>query len=404
MLISSPFAKGKLQLDNRVVFQPMEGCDSTPDGGVGELTAARYMRFAASGAAMVWFEAAAVVREGRANPRQLMPTENNLDGFKRLTDAMRETAAKENRNLFLVLQLTHSGRFSKPEGVPRPVVAYRDNPYWANYAPAAEYTVADDDYLYALPDRYAESARLAEKAGFDAVDIKCCHGYLMDETLSAFSREGDFGGSFENRTRLFLSAVDAVAAASALRITSRLNACDMFPYPYGFGTSAEGEPDLAETEKLVALLAARGMDMINITLGNPYILPDVNRPSSSSPERAAAGMRRFRTVTESLQCDFPSVAFVLSGLSYEGADCVTYAEKLLSEGVGELAGFGRMTFAYPEFYKDFLRDGVLDKKKCCLACGKCTELMRAGTVTGCPVRMRETYMPYYRRFVMKKED
>lgn len=403
-MISSPFALNGITLDNRVVFQPMEGCDSAPDGGVGSLTAERYMRFAASGAATVWFEATAVVREGRANPRQLMMTERNLDGYKRLVGDMRELAAKEGRSLFLVVQLTHSGRFSKPEGVPRPVVAYRDNPYWANYAPDAEYTVASDDYLRSLPDKYADAARFAERAGFDAADIKCCHGYLLDETLSAFSREGDFGGAFENRTRLLLSAIDAVRASAGIGVTLRLNACDMFPYPHGFGTSATGEPDLSETKKLLSLLSARGIGLVNVTLGNPYILPDVNRPSSKAPERAEAGMERFRVVTKDLQSSFPDVAFVLSGLSYAGADCVAYAEKLLAEGAGKLAGFGRMTFAYPDFYKDFLDKGALDKNKCCLACGKCTELMRAGTVAGCPVRMRDTYMPYYRKFVMKKEN
>ena len=77
-------------------------------------------------------------------------------------------------------------------------------------------------------------------------------------------------------------------------------------------------------------------------------------------------------------------------------------EKLLSEGIGDFAGFGRMTFAYPQFFRDYLEKGELDKNKVCLKCSKCTELMRAGTVSGCVIRDSECYMPYYQKYVLKK--
>ena len=77
-------------------------------------------------------------------------------------------------------------------------------------------------------------------------------------------------------------------------------------------------------------------------------------------------------------------------------------EKIIEEKVCTFAGFGRMTFAYPTFYKDYLEKGALDKKKICLKCSKCSELMRAGTVSGCVIRDSEVYMPYYSKFVLKK--
>ena len=85
-----------------------------------------------------------------------------------------------------------------------------------------------------------------------------------------------------------------------------------------------------------------------------------------------------------------------------GENALDYAEEAIQSGVTAFAGFGRMTFAYPEFYTDYLKNGKLDKSKVCLKCSKCTELMRNASVAGCPVRDSETYMPYYRRDVLKK--
>ena len=79
-----------------------------------------------------------------------------------------------------------------------------------------------------------------------------------------------------------------------------------------------------------------------------------------------------------------------------------YAGEMLDKRVCQLVGFGRMTFAYPSFYQDFKNNGFLDKKKCCICCSKCTELMRAGSVSGCPIRDKDTYLPLYMSKVMKK--
>jgi 2,4-dienoyl-CoA reductase-like NADH-dependent reductase (Old Yellow Enzyme family) len=98
---------------------------------------------------------------------------------------------------------------------------------------------------------------------------------------------------------------------------------------------------------------------------------------------------------------FPDLKFVISALSFEGENAMNYAQNLLNEGIGDLAGFGRMTFAYPTFYKDYLETGTLDKKKVCIKCNKCSELMRAGTVAGCVIRDSEVYMPYYQKYVLK---
>jgi NADH:flavin oxidoreductases, Old Yellow Enzyme family len=395
------------KINNRVVFQPMEGCDGSAGGGIGELTRRRYLRFAGSGAGILWFEAIAVTPEGRANPRQLFINPGNVNEYKALIVEIKAVAVEAAGEAPVVIaQLNHSGRFSKPNGAPEPLVAYR-NPLWEKGRESQPYKVVSDGYLGDLPEKFRLAAALAREAGFDGVDIKCCHGYLFDELLSAYDRPGVHGGSLKNRMRCWFDCIAEVKKeiGPELFVTARLNASDAFPYPYGFGTDASNGIDLCETKEIISELDKKfGMEMINITLGNPYLIPHVNRPWTGGPEDAAAGMARFWAVTGELQRAFPKIALVMSALTYPGERAIEYSEKALAEGVAKLCGFGRMTFAYPGFYRDYLDSGKLDKRKVCIKCGKCTELMRAGTVTGCPIRDTEVYLPYYKKYVLKKED
>lgn len=389
---------------NRILFQPMEGCDGTLEGGIGELTRRRYLRFAESGAGIIWFEATAVSGEGRANPHQLYLNDKTVESFKALVAETKSIALRENGFApLIIVQLTHSGRFSKPDGIPEPIVAYR-NELWEKERENQDYVVATDAYLKTVSEKYHKAAELALYVGFDGIDIKCCHGYLFDEFLSAYNRNGVYGGSLNNRTRLYFECVDAIkrAVEDKLFITTRLNACDCFPYPYGFGVDKNNSIDLSETKIIIKQLVEKGMELINITLGNPYIIPHINRPCINSPEDGDVGLERIYKITKELKDCFPDVKIVSSGLTYPAENAAKYAEKLIKDGVCDFAGFGRMTFAYPEFYKDYLKNGELDKSKVCLKCSKCTELMRSGTVAGCPVRDSEVYMPYYQKNVLKK--
>ena len=405
-LISTPIEIYGKTAANRVLFQPMEGCDGTNDGAVDELTLRRYLRFAEGAPGIIWFEATAVCNEGRANPRQLYINENTLDSFR---DTVSKIKAKSMElhgfEPLIIVQLTHSGRYSKPHGTPEPIVAYR-NELWEKGKEDQPYVVATDEYLDTIPAMYEKAAKLALEAGFDGMDVKCCHGYLFNEFLSAYNREGRYGGcSLENRTRLYSDCIDAVkeAVADKAFVTTRLNACDCFPYGYGYGVNQNEEIDLTETKQIIEKLREKGIELINLTIGNPYLIPHINRPYSvKSPEDGNIGMKRVYDVTKEITSAFPDITFVVSALSFEGENAVDYAEKLLSEGVGNIAGFGRMTFAYPAFYKDYLEYGTPDKNKVCIRCSKCSELMRAGTVSGCVIRDTDCYMPYYQKYVLKK--
>ena len=376
---------------NRICLQPMEGCDCNEDGSPSELTIAKYITAAKSGAGLIWFEANAVCPEGRTNPRQMMLTESNLPAFQELLSNLRQIAMEEcGISPVFILQLTHSGRQSIV-----PMIAYR-HPIYEERRPVSNENIVSDEYLDTLAEKYANSAKLAVKAGFDGVDVKSCHGYLFQELLSAYTRAGRYGGSFENRTKLYLDCINAVknVIPKEMLLTSRLSVSDMVPYPYGFGTTSNNELDLTEPDLLMEKLIEAGIQILNVTVGNPYYNPHVNRPyrkgGYTAPEAPAVGLARFETIEKHLKESFPSLVIVGSGLSYYREDLMGQAERQITEGVCDLVGFGRMWLAYPQFYRNYT-DECFDFKKCCLSCSKCTELMRGKRVSGCAV-----FNEYYR--------
>ena len=391
---------------NRLACQAMEGCDGTPDGRPDELTRRRYKRFAEGGAGIIWFEATAVLPEARANPRQLYINEKTLDSFKTQVEEIRETAFKKNGYApMIIMQATHSGRYSKPNGIPEPLIAY-NNPIFEKDAPISSERIVTDEYLDRVGEALVNGARLAERAGFDGVDIKCCHRYLNSELLSAYERDGRYGGSFENRTRLLRESVAGAleACGKDFIVSSRLNVYDGFKYPYGFGVKRDGslEFDPAEPARLINELKMLGVEILNITMGNPYFNPHVNRPFAAGAytpeEHPLKGVERVLKGTAELKNMTGGVKLICSALSYLGVAAPNVAAAFIKSGGFDYAGFGRTIFAYPDFANDILKNSALKKEKCCIACSKCTQIMRAGGTPGCVIRDKEVYMPIFQKY------
>jgi 2,4-dienoyl-CoA reductase-like NADH-dependent reductase (Old Yellow Enzyme family) len=397
---------GRKVLHNSLAIHPMEGCDSQDDGSPSELTKRRYERFSKSGAGLIWFEATAVIKSGRANPRQLCISEKNLDCFKRLSEDIKERTFKSNNGMFsplLIMQITHSGRYSRPRGISEPVIAFHDPYLDKNLGIPKEHPLVTDDELKALEDQFVKAARLAEKAGFDGVDVKSCHRYLLSELLAAHTREGTYGGDFEGRTAFLKNVTDKIRDKTGLDfiVTSRVNIYDAMPFPYGFGADKNDpfifDPD--EPVRLVRELHANGMKLINLTMGNPYYNPHVNRPYEKGnydhTEHPLTGVARLINGIGKIQKDVPHIAVVSTGYSYAREFAPYLAAGSIIEGKAKIIGFGREAFAYPEFARDILEYGGMKKDKCCIACGKCSELMRMGSVTGCVIR-DEVYKNIYK--------
>ncbi|MBN2137220.1 MAG: FAD-dependent oxidoreductase [Sedimentisphaerales bacterium] len=421
-ILREPVEAGGLFIPNSLAVHPMEGCDGDSEGRPGKLTLRRYERFAAGGAGLIWAEATAVVPEGRANPRQLWLNERSKEGLAAMAERMRRVAAESmgpGHRPVVVMQLTHSGRYSKPEGTSQPIIAQRD-PYRDPLAPEAvpnpkrksripeSQRLVTDEYLDGLVDNYVEAARTAFDAGFDAVDVKSCHGYLINELFACHQRQGKYGGSFENRVRFLLDVVDRIHGelGADKAVVTRLGIYDAIPYPYGWGVDREDyrKADLSEPIKLIGLLRQRGVKLINVTVANPYYNPHVGRPFNEAiaggyeePEHPLAGVARLIKLTGEVQRAFEDVAIVGTGYSWLRSLLANVGAANKSNGLVSLVGAGRMAFAYPDFAKDILTKGRMFARKVCISCSGCTQIMRDGGTAGCVVRDNEVYGPIFER-------
>ncbi len=412
-ILSTPLKINNITLPNRLGIAPMEGADSLPDGAPSEFTYRRYIKDAVGGSAVIWFEAISIVEEARSSKTQLLLTKDNVDEYKKLTDAVKKAGMEANGfEPYLIMQANHSGRYSNPDNKPAPLIAYR-HPELEQFRAADDSCIVSDDYLKGLEEKYGEATKLAKEAGFDAVDIKSCHGYLFVELLSAYNRPGMYGGSYENRTRMLKNCVTAAKAYedANFAVTCRLGIYDGYAYPYGFGVSPEGgvEPDFTEPIKLVQELNRDfGMQMIDITMGNPYATTHVTRPYDNGKyipdEHPFIGLDRMVKGISAIKKAVPEMAVFGSAPTYlrEYSDllCAGMVEQGLCDGML----FGRMSFANPDFANDIVKNGRINPAKVCLTCGMCGDLIRAHKPTGCVIRDRETFMPFYQEFMETKKD
>lgn len=406
-VLKTPVKFGNVVLENRLGIAPMEGADSLPDGSPSELTIRRYVKEAIGGSALIWFEAIAIVPEGRSSAHQLMLTQENVETYKQFTAKIKNAGIKANGFApYLIMQANHSGRYSNPGGKPAPKIAYR-HPEYEKSRNADDSCIVTDDYLESLEEKFGEASKLAREAGFDAIDIKSCHGYLLAELSSAYLRPGMYGGSFENRTRLLRNGIAAAKAHENkdFLVTARIGIFDGFAYPYGFGVK-EGEgvvPNLEEPIRLISLLHKEyGLTMVNLTMGNPYVSTHVTRPFDRGKyvpeEHPLVGVARMIEGIGKVKKAVPEMVISASAPTYLRQYSDLFTAGAIEEGLCDAMLFGRMAFANPSFAKQIVEDGRLDPKKVCVTCGKCGDLIRAGKPTGCVIRDTENYLKYYQEY------
>ena len=435
-VLLSPCPVGPLTARNRLVVQPMEGCDGTLDGAPGELTIRRYRRFGDGGAAVVWAEATAIAEDARMNPRQLWLAEHTQSAIGEMIATCREAHREANgtsEGLLVGLQLTHSGRYSYR----RPQLAVHDrllDPLTVDnssgQAIGDDWPLLTDDDLKRIEDEYLAAAGRAAAIGVDFVDIKQCHRYLLSELLAARTRPGAYGGSLENRTRLVRNVVGRIRdELPDLVVVTRINAYDGIPYrgegedfigvpcqhqlplETAFGTDPDNHLGLALDEpcRVAAMLAERGVAMINVSAGNPYSNPHVVRPAEfppidgyHAPEHPLVGVDRQFRLARAIQQAVPDLPVVGSGYSWL-QDFVPHAAAAnVADGSVALVGLGRGTLSQPDFARSLAESGRLDRKQVCRTFSYCTNLMRTKDhplgqyPTGCPPFDNQTYGPLWK--------
>ncbi len=423
--MARPCEVGGRTVGNRWCIHPMEGWDANRDGSPSEHTFRRWGHFGQSGAKLIWGgEAFAVREDGRSNPNQLAYRPEHADAMKRLVENTVKAHVKvagSVDDLLIGLQLTHSGRYSKPADNNRhdPLIVYH-HPVLdqrVKVSPDDDSSLLSDDDIRGIRDCYIAAAKQAHEVGFHFVDIKHCHGYFAHELLSAYDRPGDYGGSFENRTRFLREVIEGVRSqCPGMLIGVRLAAFDMPPFhpdpeqtdggrfgpgipephptPYpGFGCSREDptQIDLAEPIRLVRLMQDEwGVDLVNITAGSPYYNPHIQRPAYhppsdgyQPPEDPLVGCVRQMTAARQLHEAAPKLPMVGSGYTYFQEYLPQVAQAVVREGWIDFVGVGRMVLSYWEMPWDTLSGAEFQSKRICRTFSDCTTAPRNGIISGC---------------------
>jgi len=399
-----PLEAGGLTLPNRVAIQPLEAADADAEGAPTRHTLDRYLKYAGGCAGLIWFEACSVdFPKARTHESMLVIKEGNLEKFKRLVERIKERSRRSLAEAGfsgvdpLVLQLSHGGRFRKERSSDSPVIASRIPELDEASGISGEVgRVISDEELDELRNTYVEASSLAFKAGFDAVDVKACHGYLLNELLASFTREGRYGGeALQNRSRFLLETIGDVVDETDIAVTSRISAYDGVPYPYGFGVSrvrSDGLPnfDASEPIKVIKEMQREGMKLVNISIGNPYVCPFVSRPFATMEmgggvEHPIRGVERHFKVVEELKQAVPKMIFIGSGYSWLRNYSLNAAAHNIQNGSVDVVGWGRMAIANPGFPLEAYRKGTISPKRVCTACSSCIKLLRFETRVGCVV-------------------
>jgi len=415
---------GPFKIGNRIAVQPMEGWDGTPDGAPSENTFRRWRRFGRSGGKLVWGgEAVAVCHAGRANPNQLLASSSNKEKLAELRrvlvqEHVRTTGSDDG--LLIGLQLTHSGRYCRPNehGRPEPRILYHHPLLDRRLHLPPDYPLLTDGEIGSIIEDFHRAALMAWQSGFDFVDIKHCHGYLGHEFLSAHTRPGRYGGSFENRTRFLREVIEGIrSVAGGLHIGVRLSAIDtipfrsepnhepgksspgvaeahanLLPYSWGFGVNTQDPraSDLREPIGFFSLLEELGIQLVNITAGSPYYNPHLQRPALYPPsdgylppEDPLCGVARQMEATRELKRRFPKLLIVGSAYTYLQDFLPHVAQAALREGWVDFVGLGRMLLSYPEILWDASEGSGIQRKRICRTFSDCTTGPRNGLPSGC---------------------
>ena len=412
--LAQPLAYRGHQLGNRFCILPMEGWDGTREGCPTELTRRRWENFGKSGAKLIWGgEAVAVRPDGRANPNQLMLNATTLRDIESLRlDLERAHLEQFDRvdDLLVGLQLTHSGRFARPNDkkTPEPQIAYRHPILDPRLEIHDGRPILSDEELDRLVDDFVQAAKLAQLAGFAFVDIKHCHGYLGHELLSSFDRPGRYGGSFEGRTNFLRQIVAGVRAeVPGLDLGVRLSLFDFMPfqrnvddvgiptgsgnYRYAFGGDSSGLGiDLTEPHRFMELLSELDIQLVCSTAGSPYYNPHIQRPAAFPPsdgylppEDPLVGVARQIDATARIKQEHPKLIVIGSGYSYLQDWLAHVGQNVVRRGLADSIGLGRMVLSYPELPSDLLAGKPLQRKRVCRTFSDCTTAPRHGMVSGC---------------------
>ncbi len=340
----SPIQINGMTLKNRAVMPPMGTGYGNADGTVGDRLIQYLARRARGGTGLIITEVCAVDPRGKAFLNEIgVWSDTFIPGLTRLTEAIHSQGGK------IALQLHHAGRetFEAAAGgtpeAPSPLPSVALGQLCEEMGPAR---------IAFMIDAFAQAARRAQKAGFDAVEIHGAHGYLLNQFLSPFSnqRTDEYGGSEENRSRFILSTVAAVrkAVGSGFPVIIRVSADEL----------VRGGYDLEFMKRLAPRLVAAGGDAIHASVG-VYSTPG-NLSIASMDTKPGFNLFRARAIKE-------TVAIPVIGVGR--INDPELAEKAIAEGSADMISFGRQHLTDPDFIGK-AETGRFEDIRRCVACNQ----------------------------------
>ena len=337
-----PIQIGPMTVANRFVMSPMGNNFANTDGTMSERSASYYGARAKGGFGLITFEATVVYKEAKGGPRKpCLYDDSTVSSFQAAIAACHQAGAKVS------IQLQHAG----PEGNTK-ITGYPLKAASAIPASCGRETpeAITKEELYRLIECYGDAAVRAKKAGADAVEIHCAHGYLVSTFISARTnkRVDEFGGSFENRMRLPKLIIENIRkkAGDSLAILCRINATDDVEGGQTAQDAAAGASYLEKECGVDGLHLSRAVHLHDECMWAPSLIH---------------GGFSADYVTEIKRA--VSVPIITVGRYTEPQ----YAELMVAEGRADLVAFGRQSIADPEM-PNKAKAGRLDLMNPCIGC------------------------------------
>ncbi|TCL77018.1 2,4-dienoyl-CoA reductase-like NADH-dependent reductase (Old Yellow Enzyme family) [Hydrogenispora ethanolica] len=379
----SPIKIGRRECPNRFFIQAMECNDEDETGNPSESTTERYEELFRGEAGLVSLEAISVTRESRSRDNQLMIMAPNREP---LTKFVQRVKAANPKSLF-IFQLTHSGELSNPAFSRR--VTVKPLPGYGG-------ELLTEEEVDKIMDGFVLAAEIAHDAGADGIDMKLCHGYFGSQILRPYNdRKWKYGGSWENRSRFAFELYERIAKAvndPNFLIGSKISAWEGFPG--GFGTAGVDSPviDLTEPIALLKGLEERGAQFFIQSAGSPSITISLTQVDKHVPYFAYLHQTFSKAFKDHLKPEtvvigsnysvFRNGKNGLCAVNQEESSLLHFGAKCIEDGVTDMIGLGRQSFADPYLPKK-LREGKEAEIKYCTVCDNCLELLIQQSKVGC---------------------
>ena len=369
--VFSPIKIGHLELPNRIVSPPMTS-SSTKDGFVGDRMLALYQQIAGSGVALVIVEDAMVdTPTGKHQIEDVaIDDDKYIPGLARLADTIKSQGAKA------AIQISHAGRQAGRliDGwlaITGGVIPVAPSPI---ATPIPGFTVPREltvDEIVELEDKFAQAARRAMEAGFDAVSFHCAHLYLIQQFLSPFSnkRQDAYGGDFNRRLRFLMEII---------RKSKKLVGND---YPLMCRIAGqelwEGGLSVEDARETARRLEAAGIHALSVSLGAhpttvvPRYVPMLTT-ADSMRGRHGSLVHLAAAVKDTVAVPVMTANRILTP---------RHAEQILRQGKADLIGIGRGILADNEWVIK-AREGREKEIRLCIGCNEaCSRAIRGSAIT-----------------------